>query len=124
MLYTDGTYEFVKNRVNMRYRVMDMPAERAGLHLMDELREMEADGRYKVKVRVHAPAAAMKSVDKAALLEAGAAKVELVADDEQLPEAVSSSLFEIRQPPHPGNLRGLLPGETDRGCVDGIGVFI
>ena len=34
---------------------MDMPAERAGLHLMDELREMEADGRYKVKVRVHAP---------------------------------------------------------------------
>ena len=80
--------------MNMRYRVMDMPAERAGLHLMDELREMEADGRYKVKVRVHAPAAAMKSVDKAALLEAGAAKVELVADDEQLPEAVSSSLFE------------------------------
>ncbi|MCG4759698.1 hypothetical protein [Bacteroides eggerthii] len=72
VLYTDGTYEFVKNRVNMRYRVMDMPAERAGLHLMDELREMEADGRYKVKVRVHAPAAAMKSVDKAALLEAGA----------------------------------------------------
>ena len=43
VLYTDGTYEFVKNRVNMRYRVMDMPAERAGLHLMDELREMEAD---------------------------------------------------------------------------------
>ena len=33
-------------------------------------------------------------LDKAALLEAGAAKVELVADDEQLPEAVSSSLFE------------------------------
>lgn len=94
VLYTDGTHEFVKNRVNMRYRVMDVPAERAGLHLMDELREMEADGRYKVKVRIHAPAAAMKSVDKAALLEAGAAKVELVADDEQPPEAVSSSLFE------------------------------
>lgn len=94
VLYTDGTHEFVKNRVNMRYRVMDVPVERAGLHLMDELREMEADGRYKVKVRVHAPAAVMKSVDKAALLEAGAAKVELVADDEQLPEAVSSSLFE------------------------------
>ena len=99
--------------MNMRYRVMDMPAERAGLHLMDELREMEADGRYKVKVRVHAPAAAMKSVDKAALLEAGAAKVELVADDEQLPEAVSSSLFEkFDSPPHPGNLRGLLPGRN------------
>ena len=94
MLYTDGTHEFVKNRVNMRYRVVDVPVERAGLHLMDELRETEADGRYKVKVRVHAPAAAMKSVGKAALLEAGAAKVELIADDEELLEAASSSLFE------------------------------
>lgn len=94
VLYADGTHEFIKNRVNMRYRVMDVPAERAGLHLMDELREMEADSRYKVKVRVHAPAAAMKSVEKSALLEAGAAKVELIADDEELSEAVSSSLFE------------------------------
>lgn len=90
VLYTDGTHEFVKNRVNMRYRVVDVPVEHAGLHLMDELRETEADGRYKVKVRVHAPAAAMKSVDKAALLGAGAAKVELIADDEELLETASS----------------------------------
>ena len=42
--------------MNMRYRVMDMPAERAGLHLMDELREMEADGRYKSRcVSMHLP---------------------------------------------------------------------
>ena len=36
----------------------------------------------------------MKSVDKAALLEAGAAKVELVADDGEPAAALSSSLFE------------------------------
>ena len=36
----------------------------------------------------------MKSVDKAALLEAGATKVELIADEEELPNAASSSLFE------------------------------
>lgn len=94
LLHADGSHEFIKNRVNVRYRVLDVPVERAGLHLADELREMEADGRYKVKVRVHAPAAAMKTVDKNALLEAGAAKVELVADDEQAVEAASSSLFE------------------------------
>lgn len=94
VIYTDGTHEFIKNKVNMRYKVLDVPAERAGLHLMDELREIDADGRYKVKVRVHAPQAAMKSVDKAALLEAGAVKVELIADDEELLETVSSSLFE------------------------------
>ena len=100
VLYTDGTHEFVKNRVNMRYRVMDMPAERAGLHLMDELREMEADGRYKVKVRVHVPAAAMKSVDKAALLEAGLFSFIIqrpyivVADPNAKPKGIFVSAFD------------------------------
>lgn len=94
IIYTDGSHEFIKNKVNTRYRVIDVSAERAGLHLMDELREIDADGRYKVKVRVHAPQAAMKSVDKAALLDAGATKVELIADDEELLEVAASSLFE------------------------------
>lgn len=94
VIYTDGSYEFIKNKVNTRYRVIDVAAERAGLHLMDELREIDADGRYKVKVRVHAPQAAMKSVDKAALLDAGATKVELIADDEEMLEVAASSLFE------------------------------
>ena len=94
VIYTDGTHEFIKNKVNTRYRVIDVAAERAGLHLMDELREIDADGRYKVKVRVHAPQAAMKSVDKAALLDAGATKVELIADDEEMLEVAASSLFE------------------------------
>ena len=94
VIYADGTHEFIKNRVNTRYKVLDVTAEQAGLRLMDELREIDADGRYKVKVRVHAPQAAVKSVDKAALLEAGATKVELVADDEEMLETSSSSLFE------------------------------
>lgn len=94
VIYTDGSHEFIKNKVNTRYRVIDVSAERAGLHLMDELREIDADGRYKVKVRVHAPQTAMKSVDKAALLDAGATKVELIADDEEMLEVAASSLFE------------------------------
>ena len=94
VIYTDGAHEFIKNQANTRYRVIDVAAERAGLHLMDELREIDADGRYKVKVRVHAPQAAMKSVDKAALLDAGATKVELIADDEEMLEVAASSLFE------------------------------
>ena len=94
VIYTDGSHEFIKNKVNTRYRVIDVSAERAGLNLMDELREIDADGRYKVKVRVHASQAAMKSVDKAALLDAGATKVELIADDEEMLEVAASSLFE------------------------------
>lgn len=94
VIYTDGSHEFIKNQANTRYRVIDVAAERAGLHLMDELREIDADGRYKVKVRVHAPQAAMKSVDKVALLDAGATKVELIADDEEMVEVAASSFFE------------------------------
>ena len=94
VIYTDGSHEFIKNQANTRYRVIDVAAERAGLHLMDELREIDADGRYKVKVRVHSPQAAMKTVDKAALLDAGATKVELIADDEEMLEVAASSLFE------------------------------
>ena len=94
VIYTDGSHEFIKNQANTRYRVIDVAAERTGLHLMDELREIDADGRYKVKVCVHAPQAAMKSVDKAALLDAGATKVELIADDEEMFEVAASSLFE------------------------------
>ena len=94
VIYTDGSHEFIKNQANTRYRMIDVSAERAGLHLMDELREIDADGRYKVKVRVHAPQAAMKSVDKAALLDAGATKVELIADDEEMLEVAASSLFD------------------------------
>ena len=94
VIYTDGSHEFIKNKINTRYRVIDVSAERAGLHLMDELREIDTDGRYKVKVRVHAPQAAMKSVDKAALLDAGATKVELIADDEEMLEVAASSLFQ------------------------------
>lgn len=94
VIYTDGSHEFIKNQANTRYRVIDVAAERAGLNLMDELREIDADGRYKVKVRVHAPQAAMKSVDKAAILDAGATKVELIADDEEMLEVAVSSLFE------------------------------
>lgn len=94
VIYTDGLHEFIKNQANTRYRVIDVSAERAGLHLIDELREIDADGRYKVKVRVHAPQAAMKSVDKVALLDAGATKVELIADDEEMLEVAASSLFE------------------------------
>lgn len=94
LLYTDGRHEFIPNRANLRYKVWDISVEDTGVSLLDELREMEAGGKYRVKVRVHAPAEAMKSVDKAGILQAGAARVELVADDGEMTEAAASALFE------------------------------
>lgn len=81
VLYPDGRHEFVKNRVNTRYRTIDVAAEKAGLHLADELDEIRAEGRYKVRVRIHGRASQLPNIDRRALFEAGASKVEMVAEE-------------------------------------------
>lgn len=94
VLYNDGTHEFVKNRVNTRYRTLDVPAEKAGLHLTDELDEIRAEGRYKVRVRIHGCSSQLPNIDKRALFEAGASKVELVAEEKVVTALPESDLLE------------------------------
>lgn len=100
VLYSDGSHEFVKNRANTRYRVMDVPVEKAGIRLTDELAEIRAEGRYKVKVRVHGRASQLPSIDKRALFDAGASKVELHAEEtetEPLPGGDLSERYDGRK---------------------------
>ncbi|KAA6302890.1 MAG: Nuclease SbcCD subunit D [Candidatus Ordinivivax streblomastigis] len=94
VLYTDGTQIFVKNNVNTRYQVMDVPVEKVDIHLADRLEEIKADGRYRVKVRVHASSAKASGIDKGKLLDAGASKVEIVTEEVEITENLSSGLFE------------------------------
>jgi exonuclease SbcD len=94
VLFTDGSQQFIKNEANTRFRVIDVPVEKVDIHLSDRLEEIKSDGRYKVKVRVHASSAKASAVDKTKLLDAGAAKVEIVTIEPEVAEAVSSSLFE------------------------------
>lgn len=94
ILYTDGSHEFIKNQVNARYKIIDIDAEKVDVHLMDLLDEIKTDGRYKVKVRVLSNSAQANTINKAELLLAGASKVEVVVEDVDVDEVVSSSLFE------------------------------
>ena len=94
VIYPDGRYHFIKNQANTRYLVMDIPVEKAGIHLSDELEEIKEDGRYRVKVRVHTSSAKASGVDKEKLLQAGATKVEVVTEDPEITEVAGSSLFE------------------------------
>lgn len=94
VIYPDGHYEFIKNQVNTRYLVMDVPVEKTGIHLSDELEEIKEDARYRVKVRVHTSSAKASGIDKEKLLKAGASKVEVVTEDPEITEVAGSSLFE------------------------------
>lgn len=94
ILYTDGRHEFIQNKINIRYRVLDVPAEKVDIHLADMLDENRADGRCRIKVRIHGDQARLSTVDRKKLYEAGAAKVELISPDTQTIEAPETGVLE------------------------------
>ncbi|NDW10966.1 phosphoesterase [Dysgonomonas sp. 520] len=94
IIHNDGKYEFIKNKVNTRFKTIDVPVDKAGDQLCDELEEIKAEGRYRVRVRVHSSAAKASTVDKSKLLSAGAGKVEIITTDPEIMDTLPSSLFE------------------------------
>lgn len=94
ILYSDGTHEFVRNRANTRYKVLDVQAEQVNTHLKDRLEEIRQDGRYRVKVRIHGSAARTTNIDKKELIGAGAAKVEVVTQETVPTHGASEDIFE------------------------------
>lgn len=94
VLYTDGRHEFIENKVNIRYRVLDVQAQQVGNNLMDMLTEHRDLARCRIKVRVHGDAACLAAVDRQRLLQAGAAKVELLTPDTQALAAPEEGVLE------------------------------
>lgn len=94
IINTDGSTGFIKNQVNVRYKVMDIPIENVNTHLSDELEEIKADGRYRVKVRIHSSSTDVTGIDKENLLAAGANKVEIVTEDTEILDIGEASLFD------------------------------
>lgn len=94
VLYNDGSYEFIQNKVNLRYNVIDVNADDVDIHLTDLLDELKADGRWRTKVRIHATATQASSIQKEKLLNAGASKVEVVTTDTETVDVSASGLFE------------------------------
>lgn len=83
VLYTDGSYDFIQNEANLRYHVIEIPATKVDVHLLDRIDEMLSDERCRIKVRV--TGSSTDTIDKKKILDAGASKVELVcADAEQI----------------------------------------
>ena len=94
VLYNDGFHEFIQNKANLRYKVIDVDAGDVNIHLTDLLDEMKADGRCRTKVRIHATGTQASSISKEKLLNAGASKVEIVTEETEETEVSDSGLFE------------------------------
>lgn len=94
LLYEDGSHEFIKNQVNIRYKTLDVPFSKVNTSLYNQLSEIKSDSRYKVKVRIRCSGSEASLIDKNLLIEAGANKVEIVTEDIEETEVAKSSLFE------------------------------
>lgn len=94
VLYSDGKQAFIQNRANLRYRVVDIDADKVDIHLTDMLDEFKETGNLRIKVRIHTTSAKASGIDKAKLLEAGASKVEIITEDPEQVDVATSSLFE------------------------------
>lgn len=94
VIFEDGTHEFVQNRANIRYKVIDIDGDKVDINLTDLLDEIREGGRYRTKVRVHTTPEKSGAINKSILLEAGASKVEIITEAIEQVKTVSSSLFE------------------------------
>lgn len=92
LLYTDGSYDFIKNEANQRYKTLEVDASKVNSSFINRLQDIAEDDRYLIKTKVHCSKAESQLVNKSQLLEAGVSKIELVAEEIEEVKAKSSSL--------------------------------
>ena len=84
--------EFIENKANTRYKVIDIPVSEINGDLLDELSELKESGNYKVKARISCDTTEASSIDKQKLIEAGATKVEIITERIEIASVESHSL--------------------------------
>lgn len=92
ILFDDGSFEFVKNEVNTRFKNISVDYEKLDQTINDELEEIKEDERYKVKVKVNCTSDEAPNIDKQKLINAGATKVEIAVEETKVTEIESHSL--------------------------------
>lgn len=92
ILYSDGSYEFIKNEANIRYKVIDIDLNGIDKSFFETLKRIKTDDRYRVKVRIACQSNQVSSIDKEAMIECGATKVELVTEQTQVRVAEGQDL--------------------------------
>lgn len=76
ILYSDGSYKFVKNQVNLRYKTFEVDAEDVNDNLLRQITIVRQDPRYLVKVKITGTTAQIALLDKNQLIDAGVSKID------------------------------------------------
>lgn len=92
ILYNDGSYEFIQNKVNVRYKVVDVSVKDLDSRFMDQLDDWQATGLYKIKTRINCTSKEVSCIDKQKLIQAGATKVEIITEEIEATKIASHSL--------------------------------
>lgn len=90
ILFEDGSYEFVKNQVNTRYKVITLDAQDIQNGITDI--DKDTDVPYKLKACVNCSSAESKTIDKQKLIAAGFTKVEIVTEATETSEIANHAL--------------------------------
>lgn len=91
ILFDDGSYEFVKNKVNTRYKTLAVDMSSLdNLALPQDSQEHEVP--YRVKLCVNCSSAEASTIDKKKIIEMGYTKVEVITEGAETEETASHSL--------------------------------
>lgn len=88
ILYSDGSYGFIKNEVNTRYQTIEVSVKEAA-----ELK-LNKDDRYKYKIKVKCDEKDAKIFDKQKLIDLGFHKVEVVTTTNLPSETAAADIHE------------------------------
>lgn len=87
IIFDDGSFEFVKNQVNTRYKVIEVDADE-----ISSLSLEGADRRYKHKLKVKCDEKQSKLFDKQEMLDKGFDKVEVVSENPASVESIKADI--------------------------------
>lgn len=81
ILYDDGSVKFIKNKVNIRYKVIDVDAKEVDSELLKDIEDVKAGGKYKIKLKISCDSTEVSTIDKQRLMDSGVSKVEIIQEE-------------------------------------------
>lgn len=92
VVYEDGSYSFIQNQANIRFRTIDITPDQINDSLLCQLENAKESGKVKIKARISCSQAEASTIDRQQLIESGISRIEVVSDIEIAENNIQHSL--------------------------------